>query len=104
MNEFELWNKENKIFGLQLPDGWFGRPCDNQHRVTCTLERDNKLILELDNQLYLIFTKPLQFEKSSNYLVISGFKQLVFDYQGYGDLNAHSKVFRTGAVTLVAYS
>ncbi|WP_287797554.1 hypothetical protein [Idiomarina sp.] len=104
MSEFELWNKKNNVFGLQLPDGWFGRPGDNQHRTTYTLERDNKLILELDNQLYLIFTKPLKFETSNNDLVISGFKQLVFDYQGYGDLNVHSKVFKTGAVTLVSYS
>lgn len=104
MNEFECWNKKNKVFGVQLPDGWFGRPGDNQHRATCTLVRENKFILELDNQLYLIFTKPLQTMKSGNDLVLSGFKQLIFDYQGYGDMNAHCKVYKTGAVTLVSYS
>jgi hypothetical protein len=104
MNKFKSWNKNNEVFGLQLPDGWFGRPGDNQHRVTCTLERDNKLILELDDQLYLVFTKPINIEKSANDLVISGFRQLVFDYQGYGDMKAHSKTFRSGEVTLVSCS
>jgi hypothetical protein len=102
MNKFESWNKKNEVFGLQLPDGWFGRPGDNQHRTTLILDRDNKLILELDNQLYLVFTKPLKIELSNNDLAISSFKQLVFDYQGYGDMKAHSKVYQSGEVTLVS--
>lgn len=104
MNEFESWNKKNGVFGLQLPDGWFGRPFDNQHRTTLTVDRDNKLILELDNQLYLVFTKPLKVEVSGNDLIISSFKQLIFDYQGYGDMKAHTKVYNSGVVTLASYS
>jgi len=104
MNEFESWNKKNEVFGLQLPDGWFGRPGDNQHRATYILDRDNKLILELDNQLYLVFTKPISIVKSGNDLVFSGFKQIVFDYQGYGNMKAYSKTYKSGAVTLVSSS
>ncbi|MBW8183204.1 hypothetical protein [Shewanella nanhaiensis] len=104
MKEIEHWNKSNEAFGLQLPDGWFGRPGDNQHRLTYSLERENKLILELDNQLYLIFTKPLMIEKSGNDLVISNFKQLIFDYQGFGDMRSHNKPYGSGVVTLVSYN
>ena len=104
MKEIERWNKNNKTFGLQLPDGWFGRPGDNQHRLTGSFDRDNKLILEFDSQLYLIFTKPIVIEKSNNDLVISNFEQLIFDYQGYGDMTPHAKNYKSGAVTLVSYS
>ena len=102
MIEIEKWIKKNESFGLKLPDGWFGRPYDNQHKITWMQERPNKLIIELDEQLFLIFTKPTVVEPSGKDLTISGFKQLSFDRQGYGDMKAHCNLFRSGVVTFVS--
>ena len=90
-------------FGLILPSGWFGRPYDNFHQLTWIEERKSKLIVEIDNQLYLIFTKPIQLEVINNNLVITGFEQLVFDYQGYGNMKPHCELFNYGEVEFICY-
>ncbi|HGY9594063.1 hypothetical protein [Vibrio campbellii] len=100
--EIESWIESNAVFGLKLPDGWFGRPYDNQHRLTWIAERDNKLILEFDNQMYLTFTKPIQLKVSDSEFIVDDFQQLTFDWQGYGDVKAHSKVYKSGSVSLVS--
>ena len=102
--EIESYIEEINSFGLVLPNGWFGRPFDNCHEMTWLEEKDNKLIIELDKQLYLIFTKPVSCTKQENDLIISNFKQLVFDYQGYGDMKPYCKIFKNGEVKLVGYS
>lgn len=102
MKRIEEWTETNQSFGIELPDGWFGRPYDNQHKITWAEERPNKIIIELDQQLFLIFTKPVTISKSGKNLIFSDFKQLTFDRQGYDDMTAHSKSYKTGAVTLVS--
>ena len=89
---------KEKFFGLILPDSWFGKPYDNGHEVTWLEERENKLIIELDNQLYLIFTKPVVYEIVGKELIFSQFKQLVFDWQGYGDMTPHNNIYSKGTV------
>jgi hypothetical protein len=102
MKQIESWLIGNAVFGLKFPDGWFGKPYDNQHRLTWLADRDNKLILELDNQLYLTFTKPIDISKSDSSLIISGFNQAVCDWQGYGELNPNCKLYNSGSITLVS--
>lgn len=87
-----------------LQTGWFGKPFDNQHSVTNIHERPNKLIIEIDEQLYLIFTKPLNIEISNDDLVFRNYSQLTFDYQGYGDMESHCSLFgQPGETFFVSY-
>ena len=103
--KLEQWLEANRHFGIKLQTGWFGRPGDNRHSVTHVLERSNKFIIEIDEQLYLIFTKPLEMEISGNDLVFSKYQQLTFDYQGYGDMNPHCNLYgQPGETTFVSYN
>ena len=97
----EEYNISHKFLHLKLPDGWFGRPYDNWHKITYYIKRPNKTILEIDEQLYLIFTGPIVEIDQEDKLVISEFVQLVFDWQGYGDMIPNCKVYLNGSVELV---
>ncbi|MDF1698654.1 MAG: hypothetical protein P1U56_22570 [Saprospiraceae bacterium] len=99
----EDWNKEFPRFGIELPNGWFGRPYDNIHLLTYIIERDNKIILEVDKQLYLIFTKPIAIEINESTLIISDWEQFTFDRQVYGDMTANCDVYKSGIVKLIGY-
>jgi len=103
INVFNSWLEKNERFGLILPDGWFGRPMDNIHKITWWIERDNKFIIELDNQLYISLTKPMKFRVDKTSLIISDFLQSVIDRQGYGDMKPHCKVYNSGDITFVGY-
>ncbi len=97
------WLNQKKKFGIILPDGWFGRPMDNLHEVTWWIERTNKFIIEIDSQLYITLTKPIKLNSKKDSLIISNFLQCIFDYQGYGDMRAHSKMYNAGEITFVNY-
>jgi len=101
---FENWRRSYEVFGLVLPDGWFGRPMDNAHKITWFFERENKFIIELDNQLYLILTKPFKFSLDETDLNIVNFGQFVFDKQGYGDMIPYAKIYTSGKITFVGYN
>ena len=101
--EIENWNRMFPRFGIELPNGWFGRPYDNIHSLTYCIERDHKIIIEVDKQLYLIFTKPITISSNESTLILSEWKQFVFDRQGYGEMTAHCDVFQSGIVKLIGY-
>jgi hypothetical protein len=50
------WFQSKGGGSLITPEGWFGRPYDNIHMLTYIEVRPNKVILELDEHLYLIFS------------------------------------------------
>jgi len=102
-SEIETWNNKYPRFGIELPIGWFGRPYDNIHKLTFLIERNHKLIFEIDNQLYLIFTKPISIEIEESKLLIKNWKQFVFDRQGYGNMTPTCDVFKSGTVKLIGY-
>ncbi|PNH91802.1 hypothetical protein [Vibrio diazotrophicus] len=93
--EIESWIKSNAVFGLKLPDGWFGRPYDNQHKLTWVADRDNKLILELDNQMYLTFTKPIQLKASDSEFIVDDFQQIIFVLQVLHEVSAMERGLKT---------
>lgn len=96
------WFQNNSGGGLVTPDGWFGRPYDNIHMLTYLEVRPNKVILELDEQLYLIFTNLKSVYTKDNDLCFEEFSQCVFDWQGYGDLKPNASLFRSGTIKIVA--
>ena len=93
------WFKTVAAVGLILPDGWFGRPYDNYHRLTYLEVRPHKLLVELDNQLLLIFTDLASAELKGQDLALSGFVQCAFDWQEYGTLAPHLQGYSSGQVT-----
>ncbi len=70
--------------GLVLPNGWFGRPFDNRHRVTYLEHRAFWFFLEFDERVLLVFREPGRFESSGQELIIGDFSHLYFDWKGYG--------------------
>jgi hypothetical protein len=72
------WFQEERGGSPELPDGWFGRPMDNVHQLTFIVQRPRKLIMELDEQLYLIFTELGSIRIDGPEIVFSEFQQLVF--------------------------
>jgi len=86
--------------GLVLPSGWFGRPYDNWHELTWACARSTKLLVELDGQLLLVLTEPGVPQVEGPDLVLPC-AQLVFDWQGYGDLIPHAESFGAGSLRLV---
>ena len=104
-NCLEQWLSVNNQFGLILQTGWFGRPHDNLHKVTTIIERPNKFIIEIDDQLYLIFTKPLKIKLIGDNLVFQEYPQLAFDYQSYGDMEPNCSLYgQPGETTFVSYN
>jgi hypothetical protein len=87
--------------GLVLPDGWFGRPHDNQHALTYLVARPHKVLLELDDQLLLTFTDLAKVRVEEAELILTGFTQCVFDWQEYGTRVPHARVYQTGIVRFV---
>jgi len=59
-------------------------------------------ILELDGQVYLIFTEAKTVERRGGRLIVEDFDQVVLDRQGYGDMTAHVSVYDRGCVTFHA--
>jgi hypothetical protein len=95
------WFQTVKACGLILPDGWFGRPYDNLHRLTFIEARPHKLLLELDHQLWLILTDVSKVYTDNSELILEDFAQCVFDWQAYGSLSPQVKVYKSGVVKLV---
>ena len=92
-DRIRAWLEGNPEFGLKLQTGWFGCPHDNRHDVTFMSERPNELIVELDGQPYLVFTKPVTVDVSGDDLVLSGHRRLTFDYRSYGDMRPHCNLY-----------
>jgi hypothetical protein len=95
------WFEAERVAGLVLPGGWFGRPCDNQHELTWAQARQTKLILELDHQLLLVLTEPATPRPDGPNLVMP-FRQMVFDWQEYGNMRPHADSFGEGELTFAS--
>jgi hypothetical protein len=52
------WFESVGAASLELPNGWFGRPYDSSHELTWSTARDEKIFIELDDQIHLILTDP----------------------------------------------
>ena len=74
---------------------------NNQHRLSFLEVRPHKLLLELDQQLWLILTDVAKVYADNSGLILENFAQGVFDWQAYGSLSPHVEVFKSGVVKLV---
>lgn len=90
------WFEKVGAASMELPDGWFGRPYDNQHRLTWAVVRDSKLIVELDEQVHLILSEVAGLEEDDRALiVVTG--RLVLDRREYGSSGRReTRVYENG--------
>jgi len=94
----EEWFSSAKTASMELPDGWFGRPYDNMHQLTWAAARPEKLLLELDGQLYLILSRCVIASASPEVLELHC-DQAVFDWRTYGHHGElQSKTYPEGGV------
>ncbi len=82
---------------LSLPDGGIGRAGDNLYRLTYIEDRPRKLLVELDDQLLLVFTEAAV-TSADHKEVRLRFKQLTFDWEEYGSLTPHASTYSSGQV------
>jgi hypothetical protein len=102
-SEFNLrtisaWFSDVLTASVELPDGWFGRPYDNMHRLTWSVERDDKLFLELDGRLHLILAGVEVLENGAGLLRL-GCSHAVFYWREYGSSgDHHAVVYNVGGI------
>lgn len=88
--------------GLKLPDGWFGRPFDNQHQLSDVTVRDDGLEILLDDRLRLVLHGPVQVQQSGKNLVLAGFDHAEWERQEYGSSGrVHRREYSSGTVEFV---
>jgi hypothetical protein len=80
---------------FELPDGGPGRPGDNLYQLTFVAARQLKLLVELDNQLLLVFTEP-RIEAANDSCVRIAYRQLTFDWQEYVNLRPRISTYGEG--------
>ena len=96
------WFKREWTCGLVLPDGWFGRPYDNQHCLTEVSDEDCRLHLILDKRLHLTFLGDVMINDKGLELEVA-FDKCLFNWQEYGSTIKHSKIYEHGVVKLLSF-
>ena len=85
-----------------LPDGWFGRPYDNQHALTSVTGYDDELTLVLDGILHLHFEGLESIQIEEHELILGPFKSLRFQWTPYGGGQLTTRDYRDGEVKIVS--
>lgn len=99
--DVERWFAANGVAGLILPDGWFGRPHDSQHRLTWLASRPQRLLVELDGRVILLFVAPGSVESTPRELVVDGASHVVVSWSASDSSTAQLKTYAGGAVHFV---
>ena len=98
----QKWFKDEGGGSLVLPDGWYGRPYDDQHAVTSIDESGEALALVLDQKLALHFEGLKSVQVWKRELVFGPFDKLCFEWEAYGTGGEHgAKEYGTGEVKIV---
>ncbi len=96
------WFSGRQGGSLMLPNGWFGRPFDNFHRLYEVRADEHNLYLALDGgQLILSFEGPVQISVSNDELTLERFTRMVFNEKRYGPSISKTIHFHSGVVRIV---
>lgn len=79
-NTIQQWFSTQFGGSLYLPDGWYGRPYDNQHMLTSINEAGSELTITLDNNLVLKFTDLKAVTPTTRELIFGPFSRLRFEW------------------------
>lgn len=99
----ETWFVREGGGSLVLPNGWFGRPFDNEHHLTSFTQSNDSCKMILDNRHTLKFNGLLEVSDEGKELVITGFDTCDFIWKDYGsNPHLHRQTFSDGAIKLMA--
>jgi hypothetical protein len=101
-NTVQQWFAEQFGGSLLLPDGWYGRPYDNQHVLTAIDESGGDLSITLDNRLMLKFESLQAVTPTVRELIFGPFKRLYFQWEDIGDERRLIKEYDGGEVKIVS--
>jgi hypothetical protein len=87
---------------LELPSGWFGRPFDNQHRLTKIEAEADDLVIRLDGDLELVLHAPSGVAVASDRVRIGPFDGGTWKWHECGSRQLHSDVVPPGNATFWA--
>jgi len=102
-NIIQQWFKDEWGGSLLLPDGWYGRPYDNQHALTFIEESGETLTIILDQKLTLHFEGLKTVKAQKQELFFGPFEKLRFDWESFGTDGKHGvKEYKEGAVKILS--
>lgn len=96
----ETWFEREWGGALLFPDGWFGRPFDNQHMLNEIKEKNGALELLLDDGLLLRFHGLKNVKDSGKELRFSNFEKCEFNW----DREENPMIYQDGEIKVVASS
>lgn len=101
-NTIQRWFKDEWGGSLLLPDGWYGRPYDNQHALTSVEESGETLTIVLDQKLMLRFEGLKSVKAQKRELIFGPFEKLRFDWESFStDGKRGSKEYQAGEVKIL---
>jgi hypothetical protein len=83
---------------LKLPNGWFGRPYDNLHRLTRATFSAGTVIVVLDECQELSISSPGSVSVDPKELRLVNSTRIVWRWVEYGSTEVHVDVFEGGDV------
>ena len=87
---------------LELPSGWFGRPFDNQHRLTRIEADGDDLVIQLDGDLELVLHAPSAVAIAGDRVRIGPFAGGTWKWHECGSREDRSDAVAPGDVTFWA--
>jgi hypothetical protein len=101
LQEVTSFFASEEVAGLILPNGWFGKPDDNWHRLTDARLVGEVMTIELDERLTLTLAGPTTAHRSGSALRLSGFTTAEWLWKEYGSDKIRHELFRGGEVDLI---
>ena len=102
LETIENWFETEWGGSMVLPDGWFGRPYDNQHLLTSVYENGEELRLTLDEILCLRFEGLKSVRVDGHELIMGPFEHLRFEWTPYGGGKLTTQDYWAGDVKIVS--
>lgn len=99
----EFWFRHYRGGSLLLPDGWYGRPMDNQHQLTSLSTSGDCMVVGLDNFVRLTFHGLGGVQLKGSELVIGPARRICVETAEPGSRVAHSEAeYRDAVVRIVS--
>jgi hypothetical protein len=98
----ENWFKREWGGSIIFPDGWFGRPYDNQHQLTQFNQTHQNIQIILDDRLVITFIDLESIKDEGDQLVFRGFIKCVFTWIEYGSNKEHLAEYFAGEVKIIS--
>jgi hypothetical protein len=97
----QWFERAGQVNGPVLPDGWFGRPYDNQYSLEALNESDDAIVLRLSQEAVLRLTRPRRAFVERAELVVDGYDDATFEWKDAGGVACHTKNFTSEQVRFV---